>query len=138
MDIDDIRQGFGILDLAVWQFSKIGGDADAPIQFFSGSIQILLPSTRFDWKTKYFPSGVQLPQHSAVGRVQFGNRGRSLFPANANSHSDVARVAESTTVNRKREPSGEQRSQNALPGTDVKTRALCPSLRVIRIFCPEA
>jgi len=51
---------------------------------------------------------------------------------------DVARVAESTTVKRKREPSGAHRSQKALPGTAVKTRALWASLWVIRMFWPEA
>src|SRR5580693_6497788 len=99
---------------------------------------MLLPSTRFDWNMKCFPSGVQFPQHSDVGLDHPGSRGRSFLSANVNSHSEVARVAESTTVKRTREPSGAQRSQNARPGTDVTTRASVPLLCVIRMLFPDA
>src|SRR5271167_3710854 len=46
----------------------LGSDCRKPP--LCGSAQIWF----FDWKTKYFPSGVHLPQHSSGGSCQPGSR----------------------------------------------------------------
>ena len=102
-----------------------GAGDGAPIQRLLGQHpDIAARPPRFDWKTKCFPSGVQFPQHSAWDRTIRAATAAVFCLANVNSQSDVARVAESITVNRKREPSGAQRSQKALPGDGRSKRAL--------------
>jgi len=44
---------------------------------------------RCDWKRKYLPSGVQLPQHSAGGLFYPESNGWRFFPSADTSQSDV-------------------------------------------------
>src|SRR5438876_7928969 len=62
-----------------------------------------------DSKMKYFPSGVQVPQHSVGGLCQPGSNGWGLVPSAETSHSPPAAVVGSCTVKSTFLPSGDQR-----------------------------
>ena len=83
---------------------------------FSRRAQMFVLPARVDWKTKYLPSGVQLPQHSAGGVFQPESKGRRLVPSPRTSHSELEAVLASATVKRSVLPSGDQRGQAARPG----------------------
>src|ERR1700738_2974776 len=68
-----------------------------------------------DWKTKYLPSRVHAPQHSAGGSFQPVSKARRPDPSLLTSQSEVAFVCGSVTVNRNKFPSGDQRIQEGVP-----------------------
>src|SRR5215472_16688022 len=84
----------------------------------SGIAQISVLPLWVDWKTKYLPSGVQLPQHSAGGWFQPASKGRRFVPSAETSQMEKAPILMllSPSVNRSRLPSGAQRGQNAVLG----------------------
>src|ERR1700745_3164020 len=45
--------------------------------------------SRMDWKTKYFPSFVQFPQHSLVGLFQPASNGLRRLPSDCASHKEL-------------------------------------------------
>src|SRR6476469_2001506 len=65
---------------------------------FSGIAQILLIPLRVDWKTKYLPSRVQVPQHSFGGWFQPSRRGWSSVPSADTYQSEIELVLESCRV----------------------------------------
>ena len=67
-------------------------------------------------------------QHSLAGLFQPGNKGRSLEPSAATSHSEAELLGGFATVNRNRLPSGDQRGQYGLPSTGNHLRDSVPSL----------
>src|ERR1700730_7384477 len=77
--------------------------------------------------TKYFPSGVQLPQHSPVAWCQVGKRGCKPLPFVATSHSVMEPVFRSSTLNLTCVPSGENLGTKAYPLTEASFRTLLPS-----------
>src|SRR5215470_7124249 len=89
--------------------------------------QTLVVPLRVDWKTKYRPSAVQLPQHSPAGLFQPGSSGCGLEPSAATSHSETDKVLVSCKEKRNRLPSGDQRGQYGLPGTGANSWDLVPS-----------
>src|SRR5260370_20093995 len=95
----------------------------------AASAQISVLPSRVDWKRKYLPSGVQLPQHSEPRWLQSVSKRRAPFPDSKTSHMELRPVALSKTVSRRREPSGDHRNQEPTPGTLATSRALDPSLR---------
>src|SRR5215469_17776483 len=92
--------------------------------------QISVLPLRVDWKTKYLPSGVQLPQHSAGGWFQPGNKGWRFVPSAETSQMERAPILLllSPSVNRSRLPSGDHRGQNAVSGRITSFRGSVPSL----------
>src|SRR5215472_5019760 len=86
--------------------------------YLSGIAQISVLLLRVDWKTKYLPSDVQLPQHSAGGWFQPGSKGCRFVPSAESSQMERAPtlLKVSPSVNRSRLPSGDQRGQNAVSG----------------------
>src|SRR5450755_1372042 len=84
-------------------------------------------------KTKYFPSAVQLPQHSCGGLFQPGNRsGCGFVPSERASHSVDTPTAFSATVvgvtvKRMCDPSGERLISLGPPATVRILRASLPS-----------
>src|SRR5260370_34214323 len=97
----------------------------------AASAQISVLPSRVDWKRKYFPSGVQLPQHSEPRWLQSASKCRPPFPDSKTSHRELCPVALSKTVSRRLEPSGDQRNTEPTPGTLATSSALAldPSLR---------
>src|ERR1700733_8357109 len=87
--------------------------------------QISATPPRDDWKTKYFPSDVQLPQHFAGGLFQPVNSGWRRLPSAAISQ--IAEPLAPFTVKRKRLPSGDQRGQEAVPSAVTSRRGSAPS-----------
>src|ERR1700748_1468361 len=89
---------------------------------------ILFPSSRHrsllpplsDWKTKYLPSPVQIPQHSEEGFVQLLRTGRNDRPSLLVSQKPRVWSTGSMRVNQRIFPSGDQRSQKARPGSVAK------------------
>ena len=69
--------------------------------------QTFVRPSRLAWKTKYLPSGVQLPQHSAGGLLHPSNRRCRLLPP--------------------AETSGDHRGQLATPGSSTSFRDSVPS-----------
>ncbi len=90
------------------------------------------------WKTKYFPSGVQLPQQRLIGPsdgpafgLSAGRGGRSGWrsvPSRETSQIELAEVGSSKTVNRTRVPSGDQRGCYPRPGNVTSNLGSLPSL----------
>src|SRR5579864_2884094 len=74
---------------------------------FSGIAQTLLAPFRADWKRKYLPSGVQLPQHSLGVRFQPASKGWRWVPSAATSQSEFELVFASRTAKRRTLPSGD-------------------------------
>src|SRR5215469_3389710 len=83
---------------------------------------------RVDWKTKYLPSGVQLPQHSAGGRFQPGRKGWGVFPSADISQIEDKPVSLSVRLSRRRPPSGDQRGHHSAPGRLTSFLSSVPSL----------
>src|SRR5580704_3925786 len=81
------------------------------------------------WKTKYLPFGVQLPQHADARWSQAASKRCAPFAGSKTSHNDDCPVALSKTVNRRREPSGDHRSHEPVPGKVASRLASLPSLR---------
>src|SRR5437773_10553446 len=93
--------------------------------------QTFVRPSRLAWKTKYLPSGVQLPQHSAGGLLHPSNRRCRLLPPAETSHIDGhwfwGSLSGSVTVNRISFPSGDHRGQLATPGSSTSFRDSVPS-----------
>src|SRR5579863_9877437 len=81
------------------------------------------------WKTKYLPLGVQLPQHSDARWPLGASKRCAPFAGSKTSHNDDCPVALSKTVSRRREPSGDHRNQEPVPGNVASCFASLPSLR---------
>src|SRR5260370_17602502 len=95
----------------------------------AASAQISVLPSRVDWKRKYLPSGVQLPQHSEPRWLQSASKRRAPFPDSRTSHMEDCPVALSKIVRRRLELSGDHRNQEPTPGTLATSRAPDPSLR---------
>src|SRR5579863_173658 len=93
--------------------------------------------SRMDWKTKYFPSFVQFPQHSLVGLFQPASNGLRWLPSGCASHKELVTSLGLKTLNRRRPPSGENRGQNALPSVVRIFRAWLPSPLAVNMSGPE-
>src|ERR1700722_2043784 len=114
--------------------SKLSG----PLVTCTGS-EVRVPSSRHrsmlslwvDWKTKYLPSAVQVPQHSEAGLLQLGRIGWGVWSDAVSSHSDRVWLMGSSTVKRSRVPEGDQRSQKARPMGSVANGVDVPSLRLV-------
>src|SRR5216117_3260147 len=89
--------------------------------------QMFCVPPRADWKTKYLPSGVQVPQHSAGGLLNPANNGRRWLPSASTCQSALP-LFEACTVKRRRLPSGDQRGQNGVPSTHTIFRESFPSI----------
>src|ERR1700728_1874425 len=87
--------------------------------------QISATPPRDDWKTKYLPSGVQLPQHSAGGVFQPVSSGCRPLPSGAISQ--MAEPLAPFTVKRNRVPLGDQRGHEAVPAEVASRRGSDPS-----------
>src|SRR5580693_2262748 len=81
------------------------------------------------WKTKYLPFGVQLPQHSDARWSRVAGKRFAPLADSKTSHNDDCPVALSKTVSRRREPSGDHRNHEPVPGNVASCFASLPSLR---------
>src|SRR5260370_1573906 len=81
---------------------------------------------RVDWKTKYFPSLVQFPQHSLVGLFQPASNCLRWLPSGCASHKELVTSLALKTLNRRTRPSHENRGQNAWPSVVRSFRTRLP------------
>src|ERR1700690_582062 len=95
---------------------------------FSRMAQMLGVPLRVDWKTKYSPLGVQLPQHSAGGLFQPGSSGWRCVPSAAISQRLEVLSRSSWTVRRTVLESGDQRGHKGRPFTVAIFVKSLPSL----------
>src|SRR5580700_4612780 len=70
---------------------------------------------RVDWKTYQRPSGLHRPQHSSGPGFHPPRISCKDVPSLSNSQSDERRVFGSMMVNRNRFPSGDHRTDDAVP-----------------------
>src|SRR5262245_38497137 len=97
----------------------------------------MFPELSWVRKTKYFPSGVHLPQQSCEGFIQPGNSWCASLPSALASQSAATVVNGSPTVKRIRFPSGEYAKAMGLPGKVADFRGDDPSASAIIMSFPE-
>src|SRR5580700_5270453 len=90
-------------------------------------------ASRCAWKTKYFPSGVHLPQHSFGASLPPESKGCRLLPSAEACQIERLFVLGSFTVKRKIEPSGDQRISLAVPPAGKSRLGSLPSLLARKI-----
>ncbi len=93
-------------------------------------------SSRDAWKTKYLPSGVQLPQHSLGVLFHPASKGRKLLPSAEACQMERSLVRGSFSVKRKVDPSGDQRRSLAVPSVFKRRESSLPSLFARNISFP--
>src|SRR5262245_16416575 len=97
----------------------------------------MFPELSWVTNTKYFPSGVHLPQQSCRGFIQPGSRWCTALPSAFASQSEATGVNASPTVNRIRFPSGEYANPLGIPGRVANFRGDDPSAPAIIMSLPE-
>jgi DNA-binding CsgD family transcriptional regulator len=96
---------------------------------FSRMAQRLLIPLPIAWKTKYLPSGVQLPQHTSANTFQPGSSGYARFPSIRTSQRESATPMPGSTVKRTLLPSDDQLRNLGSPATVASFRTSVPSQR---------
>src|ERR1019366_4316234 len=94
---------------------------------------LVIPFTPKAVKTKYLPSGVQLPQHAFDDAFQPGSSGYAPFPSIRASQSEKTAPppTEFMTLKRTLLPSGDQCTQTGSPAKVASLRISVPSLRAM-------
>src|SRR5271156_5907181 len=96
---------------------------------------MLAAPPRDDWKTKYLPSGIQAPQHSAG--VPFHPTSNWWRPLPFAAISQMLEPLLSAKVKRNAAPSGDQRGHEAMPGKLTSLRGSLPSAFAAEMSLPE-